>query len=208
MKRRFLAMLLAVMLLALCASPAMAAAPKVKKTEYEGNGVVEVDYTSQKATYKGVKVVVKDADGKTLTAKIIEKDKDDITFKVTGLKADSKYTYTISGVRKGKSGSYGKVSGSFKTPSDDPTIKKVKYDKTDKELEIDFATKVQFKGLKVTVKNASGKALKVSKIEKGDDDLEMKVSGMKKGKKYTVTVSGVRVKGVGSYVSVKKTFVA
>ena len=208
MKRRIIAMLLAVMLLALCASPAMAAAPKVKKVEYEGNGVVEVDFTSKKATYKGAKVVVKDADGNALTAKILEKDKDDITFKVTGLKADSEYTYTISGVRKGKSGSYSKVSGSFRTPSDDPTIKKVKYDKKDKELEIAFATKVQFKGLKVTVKDASGKALKVRKIEKGSDDLEMKVAGMKKGKKYAVAVSDVRVKGVGSYVSVTKTFVA
>ena len=148
MKKRMMAMLLAAVLLALCAAPAMAAAPKIKKTEYEGNGVVEVDFTSRKVTYKSAKVVVKAPGGKTLTAKIIDKDSDDIEFKVTGLAANTKYTYTISGVRAGKSGSYGKVSGSFKTPSNTPAIKKAKYDKKDKELEVEFATKVQYKGLK------------------------------------------------------------
>ena len=208
MKRRLLAMLLAMLLLALCASPAMAAAPKVKEADYEGNGVVEVDFNSHKVTYKNAKVVVKDADGKKLGVKIIEKDDDDISFKVTGLKFGSKYTYTISGVRAGKSGSYGKVTGSFKMPSEKPAIKKVEYDKRDKELEVEFATRVQFKDLKVTVKDQNGKALIVKKVEKDSDDVEMKVAGMVKGQKYTVTISGVRVKGVGSYVSVKKTFVA
>jgi len=208
MMKRMMAMLLAAVLLVMCAAPAMAAAPKVKDVEYEGNGKVEVDFTTKKATYKNPKVVVKDADGKKLTAKIIEKDGDDVVFKVTGLKAGSKYTYTLSGVRAGKSGSYGKVSGSFKTPSDKPKIKKVEYDKQDKDLEVEFATKVQFKGLKVTVADKDGNALTVKKIEKGNDDVEMKVTGMKKGQTYTVTVAGVRVKGKGSYVSVKKTFVA
>ena len=84
----------------------------------------------------------------------------------------------------------------------------MKYDKADKALEIDFATKVQFKNLKVTVKDKAGNKLTVKKIEKGDDDLEVRVAGMKKGGKYTVTVSGVRVKGVGKYIKVSKSFVA
>jgi len=208
MKKRLIAMLLAAVLLMACAVPALAAAPKVKKTEYEGNGVVEVDFTSKNVTYKNAKVVVKNAAGKALTAKIIEKDNDDISFKVTGLKAGSKYTYTISGVRAGKSGSFGKVSGSFKTPSDVPKIKKVTYDAKDKELEIEFATKVQFNSLTVTVKDYSGGTLTVRNLEKGSDDLEMKVKGMVKGHTYMVTVSGVRVKGVGKYITVKKAFVA
>ena len=44
MKKRLMAMLLAAVLLVLCAAPAMAKAPKAKKTEYEGNGVVEVEF--------------------------------------------------------------------------------------------------------------------------------------------------------------------
>ena len=208
MKKRMTAMLLVSVLLVLCAVPALAVAPKVEKTEYEGNGVVEVDFSASKVTYKNPAVAVKDADGRKLTAKITHKDDDDLTFKVSGIKAGTRYTYTITGVRKGSSGTYGKVKGSFTTPSEKPAITKVKYDKADKELEIDFATKVQFKNLKVTVKDKAGNKLTVKKIEKGDDDLEVRVAGMKKGGKYTVTVSGVRVKGVGKYIKVSKSFVA
>ena len=208
MKKRIVAMLLAALMLALCAIPAMAAAPKVKKTEYEGNGMVEVDFTTRNARYKSAKVVVKDSAGKKLTARILEKDSDDISFRVSGLKAGKKYTYTISGVRAGKTGSYGKVKGSFKTPSNKLAIQKVKYDSHDRDLEVEFATKVQYKSLKVTVKDANDNALTVSGLEKGSDDLEMTVKGMTRGKTYTITVSGVRVKGTGSYTSVSKTFTA
>ena len=208
MKKRIVSMLLAVLMLVICAVPAMAAAPKVQKTEYEGNGLVEVDFTTDNVQYKNAKVTVKDSAGKKLNVVIREKDTDSITFKVSGLKASSKYTYTVSGVRAGKSGSYGKVTGSFKTPSNKPTIKKVKYDPTDRELEVDFATNVQFKNLKVTVKDATGKKLTVRHIVKSADELDMSVKGMVVGQSYTITVSGVRVKGVGSYVTISKKFVA
>lgn len=208
MKKRIVSMLLAVLLLALCAMPALAAAPKVKKVEYEGNGVVDVDFTTKNVRYKNARVAVKDATGKYLYAKILEKDSDDISFKVTGVKAGKAYTFTITGVRAGLTGTYGMVKGSFKTPSLKPAIKKVKFDAIDGELEIDFATLVQYKNLKVTVKNALGKKLTIRKIEKDFEGLELDVSGMIKGKKYTVTVSGVRVKGVGSFTSVSKTFTA
>lgn len=208
MKKRIISLLLAVMLLTLCAVPALAAAPKVKKVECEGNGVVEVDFTTKNVRYKSARVVVKDSAGKKLTVRILEKDTDDISFKVTGLKAGKKYSFTISGVRAGRSGSYGTVKGTFKTPSNKPAIKKVKFDAQHDNLEIDFATVVQYKNLKVTVKNAAGKELSVWNIEKDPDELDMDIDGMISGKKYTVTVSGVRVKGVGSYTSVSKTFTA
>ena len=67
MKKRIVSMLLAVLLLALCAMPALAAAPKVKKVEYDGNGVVEVEFTARNVHYKNAKVTVKDSAGKKLT---------------------------------------------------------------------------------------------------------------------------------------------
>lgn len=208
MKKRIVSLLLVVLLLTVSAVPALAAAPKVKKVEYDGNGVVDVDFTTKNVRYKNAKVVVKDSAGKKLTAKIIEKDNDEISFKVTGVKAGKKYTFTISGVRAGKSGSYGTVKGSFKTPSGKPRIVKVTFDPNYDDLEIDFATEVQYKNLKITVRDADGNKLSVYNIEKDPDDLDMDVEGMVAGNTYTVTISGVRVKGVGSYTSVSKTFVA
>ena len=208
MKKNMIALLLAALLLVMGNLPALASAPKVQKTDYEGNGVVEVDFISNRVQYKNAKVVVKNAAGKKLTARILEKDNDDLSFKVTGVQPGTRYTYTISGVRAGKSGSYGAVKGSFKTPAAVPEIEGVAYDRYDRELEVEFTTRVQFRKLKVVVKDESGKALKVVRLEKGTDDLEVKVKGMTAGKKYTVTVSGVRVKGKGSYVSVSKSFTA
>ena len=207
MKRKILALLLLVAVMLSLAASALAATPVVKKTEYEGNGYVEVEF-KKNVQYKNAKVSVKDASGKSCTVKIVEKDKDDLTFYVKGVKAGAKYSYTISGVRSGKSGAYTSVKGSFKVPAAKLAIKKVKYDRRDKELEIEFKTNVQYKNLKVTVKDASGKSYKVSKIEKDSDEVEVRVKGLKKGVKYTVTVSGVRAEGASGYGSASKSFTA
>ena len=208
MKKRIVSLLLVVLLLTVSAVPALAAAPKVKKVEYDGNGVVDVDFTTKNVRYKNAKVVVRDSAGKKLTTKIIEKSLDEISFKVTGLKIGKKYTFTISGVRTGKSGSYGTVKGSFRTPSGKPKIASVSFDPDRDDLEIDFTAGVEYKNLKITVRDEDGNKLPVYNIEKDPDDLDMDVEGMVAGDTYTVTISGVRVKGVGSYTTVSKTFVA
>ncbi len=207
MKRKMLAALLLVAVIVSLAASALAATPVIKKTEYEGNGYVEVDF-KKNVQYRNLKVTVKDASGKSCTAKVIEKDKDDLTFYVKGVEAGAKYAYTISGVRAGKSGAFTSVSGSFKVPAAKLAIKKVKYDRRDKELEIKFKTNVEYKNLKVTVKDASGKSYKVSKTEKDRDEVEVRVKGLTKGEKYTVTVSGVRAEGASGYGSVSKAFTA
>ena len=207
MLKRIVALFLVVMTLTM-SMPALAATPTIKKTEYEGSGYVEVDF-KKNVQYKNAKVTVKDSSGKKYTAKITEKDSDDMTFKVSSIKAGKTYTYTISGVRSGKSGKYVSVKGTFKVPAAKTvSIKDLDYDRGDKELEIEFNRKVQYKSLKVTVKDSSGNKYTTKIREKENDGLEVYVKGLKKGKKYTVTVSKVRPSGSGSYKSVSKTFTA
>ena len=204
MKKLF-ALALVVLSLISAALPAMAAGASIKKTEYEGSGYVEVDF-KKNVQYKSAKVTVKDSDGKSYAAKITEKDKDDLTFKVSSIAAGKTYSYTISGVRSGGSGSYGKVSGSFKVPAAKKlSIKSLDYDRGDKEMEIEFSGKVEYKSAKVTVKDSDGKSYSASIREKESDGMEVRVSGLKKGSTYTVKVSGVRLKSAGgSYSSVSK----
>lgn len=161
----------------------------------------------KKVQYKSAKVTVKDSDGKSYTAKISEKDNDELTFKVSSIAAGKSYTYMISGVRSGGSGSYGKVTGKFSVPAVKKLgIKSLDYDRGDKELEIDFSGNVQYKSAKVTVKDSSGKSYTAKITEKDSDSLEVQVKGLKKGSKYTVKVSGVRLKSSGgSYSSVSGT---
>jgi len=208
MKKRLIAMLLAALTLLACAAPAMAAAPKIRRTEYEGNGVVDVDFRSNHVRYRNAKVVVKDADGKRYTAVILEKDNDDMTFKVKNIKSGARYTYTVSGIRDGATGSYGSASGSFRTPSDKPAIEQVDYDWEDRELEVEFATRVQFQNPRMVVKDASGNKLTVRILDRDWDSIEARVDGIVRGETYTVTVYGVRVKDKGEYTRATRRFVA
>ena len=205
MMKRLCALLLALVTVLGASGMVSAASAEILKTEYEGFGVVEVDL-AVKVQYKNPKVIVTDPEGNKLTAVITDKDSDDIDFKVTGLKPDTKYTYKIKGIREKGTTTWTTFKGSFKTPKTELFIEKVKYDAKDKELDVDFFTRVQFKDAKVTLKDASGKKIKCTIEELGRDDMELKVKGLQSGKKYTLKVSGVRLYKTGKYTTVSKTF--
>ena len=205
--RRMLATLMIMVWATIAAVPAFAA-PKVKKAEYEGKGRVEVDFNS-KVKYKNVKVTVKDNKGATYSTTINEKDNDDLTFTIKNFKTGRTYTYTISGVKKNNESSYGKVTGkvTIPTPTTTPKVKEVDYDKGDREVEFEFTTRVQWKGTKVTITDGSKNYVTRIK-EKDSDSIEVKVSKLTLGKKYTYKISGVRVNGANSYKTISGTFIA
>lgn len=184
---------------------AFAAAPVIKETEYEGAGRVEVDFTTR-VQYKNLKVTVKGPDGVSKTAKVVDKDNDDLTFVIPNAKPGQKYSFKISGIRAGKTGDYKSVSGTVKVPNWDPLMKEVEYDRHDKELEIDFVKRVEYKNLKVKVTDASGKSYTCKIDEKNSRELELVVKGLKAGKTYTVTISGVRPISGGSYQTISGSF--
>ena len=205
--RRMLATLMIMVWATIAAVPAFAA-PKVRKAEYEGKGRVEVDFNS-KVSYKNAKVTVKDNQGAGYRTTINEKDNDDLTFTIKKFKTGRTYTYTISGVKKSGEKSYGTVTGkvTIPAPTTTPKIKEVDYDKNDREVEFDFAAKVQWKGAKVTITDGS-KNYVTRIIEKDKDSIEVKVSKLTIGKKYTYKISGVRVNGANSYKTISGTFIA
>lgn len=205
--RRMFATLMITIWAIVAAVPAFAA-PKVKKAEYEGKGRVEVDFNS-KVKYKNVKVTVKDNKGATYSTTINEKDDDDLTFTIKNFKTGRTYTYTISGIKKNNESSYGKVTGkvTIPTPTTTPKVKEVDYDKGDREVEFEFTTRVQWKGTKVTITDGSKNYVTRIK-EKDSDSIEVKVSKLTIGKKYTYKISGVRIKGANSYKTISGTFIA
>lgn len=205
--RTILCTLMVLVWVAAAAMPAMAS-PKIKEAEYEGNGRVEVDFGT-KVSYKSAKVTVKDSNGKAYSTKINKKDDDDLTFTIKSFKKGLTYTYKISGIRKKTEKSYSTITGKIKIPAAiaAPKVKKVEYDRKDKDVDFKFTTKVQWKSPKVTIK--SGTTNYVVKInEKDNDEIEVKVKNLTKGKKYTYKISGVRVNGTKTYKTVTGTFVA
>ena len=63
--------------------------------------------------------------------------------------------------------------------------------------------------MKVTVVTASGKTLVSSVIDRDEDSVEIRVSGLVAGERYAVKVGGVRRKGsAGAYKELNCTFTA
>lgn len=87
-------------------------APAKESVKYKGNGVVEVDFRSD-VRYKDSKVTVKDEEGNRYEVRVIERDDDEIKFKVKNFKVGQKYTFKISGIKKVRTNSYGTVKGTF-----------------------------------------------------------------------------------------------
>ena len=208
MKKRMISMVLALAMILSLSVNVFAAAPVIKETDYEGRGLVEVEFT-KKVQYKNVKVTVKNEAGTKMTAVIREKDDDDLKFFVKNVKPGAKYSYTISGIRSGRSGSYQTVKGSFTVPKWDPLFKEIDYDAEDRDLEVDLVKRVQYRNLKVTIKDSAGNTVRCRIQEKDSREIELSIpGGLKTGRTYTLTISGIRPRGTGSYGTITARFTA
>lgn len=205
MFRKWISMVLMTLLLLGAVTPAAMASGLTARSEYEGNGKVSLDF-NLRVQYKNPSVVVTDSAGKTYSAKIIERDSDDLEFKATSLKAGKQYNYALSGIRKRGSGSYTTIKGTFRVPSAQKVeIQSIEY-KSNGYVEIDFAQRVQYSGAKVSVTDSAGKKYTAKITERDDDDLKFKVTSIKGSKTYTFKISGIKVRGADSYTTVSGTF--
>ena len=116
MKKRLIAISLALIAVLLLSVTAVAAIPLIKETEYKGNGVVEVEFTRD-VWYDDVKVTLTDEAGGAVSATVVELDDDELTFRAEDLQSDAQYTCTISGIRTGRTGTEQTVTASFRVPS-------------------------------------------------------------------------------------------
>jgi len=182
------------------------AAASIKKTEYEGKGKVEVSFKTD-VKYKNLKVEVKNKSGKKVKAKILDKDSDDLEFKITNYKPGKKYTFKLKGICKKGEKKYGTVSGSIKIPSSKGAVKvkDIEYDADDREVNFEFTGRVQWKSPKVTIKKGSTNYVKRI-VEKDNDEIEVVVKKLKRGVTYKYKITGVRKKGSKKYGTVSGTF--
>lgn len=65
-----------------------------------------------------------------------------------------------------------------------------------------------YKDATVEVKDADGNILSAAIIKKAKGNIKIKVDGLEKGKKYTVTVNGVKTKKENNFSSITKIFIA
>lgn len=152
--------------------PVSAAAPQKKSIKYEGYGKVELEFRS-KVQWKNAKVTVKDSTGKAYSVKILKTENDEIEFKILQFKQGQKYTCTVSGVRQGRSGSYGKVSGSVTIPTT----------KVSESKAVSIALNDAVKKYKIKKADAKGIDLDISKY-RGKKVFEIEFRAKKNGRMY------------------------
>ncbi|MBP3737125.1 MAG: hypothetical protein J6I56_08910 [Lachnospiraceae bacterium] len=183
------------------------AAAKIQRAKYEDGGEVDVDFRTR-VQYRNPKITVKDNTGKSYTAIITEKDSDDLEFTIRRFAPGRRYTYKITGIRALGDKSFGSVTGTISIPAAAaPKIKRVKFDARDKEVEFSLTSKVRWS--KPVVKISDGKkSYSVRITERDDDELEVRVNGLKKGKKYQYTITGATGKSTGKAVTLKGSFIA
>lgn len=180
-------------------SAAFATAPQKEDVDYLGSGKVEVEFASD-VDYKNAKVVVKDANGNKVSASIYYKDDDELRFKAAKYKAGATYSFTISGVREEYTSSYGKVSGKYTVPKklSNVKIEDINYLGSGK-VEVEFDDEVDYKNVKVSVKDSSGKSYTANVLSKNDDELRFKIKNYKSNKTYKFTISGIKEEDQSKY---------
>ena len=183
--------------------------PTIQYVTYEGFGFVEVDFL-QDVNYENPTVAVTDASGAAIAATIVQLDDDDLAFQITDFAADAAYNFTISGVRVGRNGSYTSVSGSFTVPPEGAAvIKKVEYDRDDREIDIEFSALVQYENPTVQVIAADGTPINATIYEWDEDSIEARLeSPLNLGSEYMVTVTGVRAAQDTAFGTASLTFTA
>lgn len=162
-----------------------------------------------KVKYSGVSVTVKDSAGASYTARVTDRDDDELDFRVAGIRAGKSYTFTIQGIRNRYGSVSTSVSGSFKTPKASAiVIESVEYDADDRELKVAFKNKVHYSSPTVKLTDSAGNTVEATIKELDDDELELQVAALQQGARYTLKISGIKNRNASRYTSVTKTFVA
>lgn len=107
------------------ALPTFASAPTIEEVKYEGSGRVEVEFRHD-VDYHKSRVTVKDSSGKSYRVSILDRDDDELVFKIREYKKGKKYSFKITGIRKEHTKSYKTVKGSVSIPKSTSSISRSK----------------------------------------------------------------------------------
>ena len=156
-----LALMLGLMVIFTSTISAFAATPATEEIDYEGKGVVDVEFRSN-VNWNAPKVTVTDASGKKYTAVIIKKDNDDISFRINNFKTGTKYNFAISGVKKAGTTGYGTINGTVTIPAPKTVAKKTTVKTTPAKKVATTITSAKAKTLAINNAVASYKAIKTT----------------------------------------------
>ena len=166
----------------------------IKRSTYEGNGVVEVDFMRD-VRYNNPQLTVTNSIGTAVQADIINTDDDDIKFRIAAPVPGETYTFAFAGVTARRGGEAVNASGSIRIPLEgEVVIRKIEYD-NDGEIEVDFLGTADLTNVSAVVTSAMGENFEIKLAERERNSFEGWVKGLEYGGIYTLTVSGVSAAG-------------
>lgn len=183
----------------------------VKSVNYDyddSDDDIEIDFSTRIKLKSSAKATVKDSSGKTYSSYIEDRDSNEIDLDVANLKANKKYTVTITGIKKSTASKYGTLTIQFSIPkASTALVKDVDYDADDREVNFEFRNNVSYKNAKVVITNTSSTKTYTTRItEKDRDELSVRVSGLTRGSSYKYTITGVTNNSTKSSKTLTGTF--
>ena len=190
------------------------------KQDDDNKNIVDVHFKTRVMWDENASISLTDSSGKSYSAKIIEKDDDDLEIYVEGIKDGTNYTANIQGIKGYDDSSYTNLKVTFETKKQQTKsstksslkVKDVDFDREDKEVSFDFDKNIKAKsGAYIIIKDSNGNAYssKNSRIICDEDDIELFLDkNLKQGKKYTYEINGVKESTSNSYQTIKGSFTA
>lgn len=182
--------------------------PKIAKVICTASGKLNVSFKGKVKYSDTVKVTITDAEGKEVDCQIKKKNKTSMQISVQGLVKGQKYTLTIEGVIAKNTSEPVTITKTFTAKGMKTACKASKVTVAKKKfITIKVKGNVCYKDATVTVVDEDGNSLEAEIVKKTKGNIKVWVDGLVKGKKYTVTITGVKVKKEKNYSSITKTFV-
>ena len=190
------------------------------KQDDDNKNIVDVHFKTRVMWDENASISLTDSSGKSYSAKIIEKDDDDLEIYVEGIKDGTNYTANIQGIKGYDDSYYTNLKVTFETKKQQTKsstksslkVKDVDFDREDKEVSFDFDKNIKAKsGAYIIIKDSNGNAYssKNSRIICDEDDIELFLDkNLTQGKKYTYEINGVKESTSNSYQTIKGSFTA
>ncbi len=181
----------------------------VSKVTCTASGKLNVSFKGKVTYTDALKAVITDEEGKEIKCNISKKNASLLTVSVAGLVKGQKYTLTVEGILAKNADEPATIVKTFIAKGMKTACKVSKVSVAKKKfVTIKMKSSAYYKDASVVVNDVDGNVYDAKIIKKAKGNIKVQITGLKKGTKYTITISGVKTKKEKNFSSITKTFVA
>ncbi|MDO5155632.1 MAG: hypothetical protein Q4D51_06675 [Eubacteriales bacterium] len=182
---------------------------KLSKVTCTASGKLNISFKEKVNYADTLNIVLTDEAGTEIPCTISKKKKSSMTIAVKGLVKGQSYQLSISGLVSQKTNEAVTVEQTFKAKGIKTACKaeKVSVSKAN-NVSLKLKGSACYKDAVVEVKDENGTVYEAKIVKKAKGSIKIAVEGLEKGKKYKVTISGIKTKKEKNYSSITTSFKA